>query len=501
MKIAAYCRVSTGKEEQMDSLEHQKEFFEAYAKGNGHELVRLYADEGISGMSLRRREEFQCLMRDARAGAFEAVVVKDVSRFARNTVDFLQSIRALKALGINTVFLTSNMESLGESEFVLTVFGALAQEESINLSRRVKFGKKINAQKGRVPMRIFGYNRIDNFNLDINPREAETVRRIYRLYLDEGLGCRAIGQALNRSGCKTKLGCAWDARGVRRILTNPIYCGEYVNHKYETRDCLQGGRVPIPPSEQLHHARPQWAIVTAMDYARVQQLMRERRERYGSDRDFSGGRYSERHLFSTLIKCSQCGRSFTQKRYTYANTRIYWKCTSNDRHAAVHCTNNVTINESALLEAISAYFRACITDRARFARDVLVSARKSAETSSGEIAKRRMSALMERRERYREMYAANVMTMEELMERLACVDRELALLAGGGDARATEAEGARIRRYEGQIEAFLSLQTVTNGELRQLIERIAVDDGGTVTVFIRSAAEGVGRAIPDRGRP
>ena len=167
MKIAAYCRVSTDKDEQIDSLVHQKEFFDEYARKNGHELVRLYADEGISGTSLKKRDEFMRLIRDAKIGRFEMVVVKDVSRLARNTVDFLQSIRTLKSFGVNTLFLTANMDSLGESEFVLTLFGAMAQEESANLSKRVKFGKKVNAKKGRVPQRIFGYDRVDNFTLAI----------------------------------------------------------------------------------------------------------------------------------------------------------------------------------------------------------------------------------------------------------------------------------------------------------------------------------------------
>ena len=184
MRIAAYCRVSTDKEEQLDSLENQKEFFSEYAEKHGHTLIRLYADEGISGTSLKKRNEFLRLIKDARLGLFESVVVKDISRFARNTVDFLQSIRELKALGVNIIFITANMQSLGESEFVLTIFGAMAQEESANLSKRVKFGKKINAQKGRVPQRIFGYDRIDNFTLKINYHEAQVVREIYRLYLE-----------------------------------------------------------------------------------------------------------------------------------------------------------------------------------------------------------------------------------------------------------------------------------------------------------------------------
>ena len=120
MRIAAYCRVSTEKDEQLDSLQNQKNFFTEYAEKNGHKLVRLYADEGISGTSLKKRDEFIRLIQDAQLGIFDMVVVKDVSRIARNTVDFLQSIRTLKGLGINTLFLTANMDSLGESEFVLT---------------------------------------------------------------------------------------------------------------------------------------------------------------------------------------------------------------------------------------------------------------------------------------------------------------------------------------------------------------------------------------------
>ena len=236
MKIAAYCRVSTAKEEQLDSLAHQKEFFYTYAQKNGHELVRIYADEGISGTRVQHREQFQALLRDAAKHRFELVVVKDISRFARNTVDFLQSVRALKGVGVNTRFLTADMDSLGESEFVLTVFGALAQEESANLSKRVKFGKNLNAQKGRVPQRIYGYDRVDNFTLRINQREADVVRMIYRMYVDEGLGCRSIARMLETNGYATKLGARWTASTVHRILTNPLYCGHHVKHKCDVEN-------------------------------------------------------------------------------------------------------------------------------------------------------------------------------------------------------------------------------------------------------------------------
>lgn len=182
MNIAAYCRVSTDKEDQLNSLEAQKRFFTEYTQKTGDNLVRLYADEGISGTKIKNRKEFLKMMSDAEHGLFNMVVVKDISRFARNTVDLLQNIRKLKSLGIEVQFLTANMQRMGDSEFVLTVFGALAQEESLNTSKRVKFGKKISAEKGRVPNIVYGYDKIigDYFNLTINEEEAAIVRQVYR---------------------------------------------------------------------------------------------------------------------------------------------------------------------------------------------------------------------------------------------------------------------------------------------------------------------------------
>ncbi|MDR2168104.1 MAG: recombinase family protein, partial [Clostridiales bacterium] len=188
MNLAAYCRVSTDGTDQLNSLAAQKRFFEEYAERNRYNLVRIYADEGISGTRMRNRTEFLRLLRDAENGLFDMVVVKDISRFARNTVDLLNSTRRLKALGIETLFLTANMTVLGNSEFVLTIFGALAQEESAATSKRVKFGKRQNAEKGRVPNIVYGYDKIkgDYFNLEINAAEAAVVRRIFDWYANAG---------------------------------------------------------------------------------------------------------------------------------------------------------------------------------------------------------------------------------------------------------------------------------------------------------------------------
>ena len=275
-RMAAYCRVSTKKEAQLDSLAHQKEFFSQYAEREGLLLTEVYADEGVSGRQMRRREQFLRMLTEAEEGKFDLVAVKDISRFARNTVDCLQAVRTLKKQGISVRFLSSGQESMGESEFILTVYASLAQEESANLSKRVKFGKEINAKKGRVPPMLYGYDRIDLFTLRINPNEAAIVRFIFEKYLD-GWGALRIARELNRLQQPTKRGKEWDSRGIRRILRNPIYCGVLVNHKSTVSDYLEGTVVPLPAGAHYRHSRPEWAMITPAQFEAVQQEIVQRR--------------------------------------------------------------------------------------------------------------------------------------------------------------------------------------------------------------------------------
>lgn len=500
MEIAAYCRVSTAKEEQLDSLQNQKDFFAQYARQNGHNLVQVYADEGISGTSLKNRDEFNRLMRDARAGLFEAVVVKDVSRLARNTVDFLVSVRELKSMGINVLFINSNMDSLGDSEFILTVFSALAQEESSNISRRTKFGKRINAEKGRVPQMLFGYDRIDNYTLSINPEEAGIVRKIFTLYNEQGLGCRSISMRLNQDGDRTKCsGNHWDSRGVRRILTNPIYRGILVNHKYEVADYLTGKQVRVPEEEQFYHDRPEWAIVSPDVFEKTQKILESRRVKYDSGTPFRQGRYSGRHLFSTLIKCEVCGRSFTRKTYTYRNTRVFWRCVTNDQQTTERCNNNITLNEPDLIDALKEYVSSLIPRQEAFIAEVLATlqqkipkAADSSQTRRELEAKRKK--LLTRKERYQQMFANDLISLPELKAKLGSIENEVQTVnkaleqirqsAGTGNP----AEQRKHQCTE-EIQRFLALDNITNADLRRLIDHISVNRDGSVQIVLKKVGD------------
>ena len=495
MNIAAYGRVSTNRDEQLDSLENQKEFFQEYARRNGHRLVHLYADEGITGTSLRRRDQFIRLMQDAKLGLFQCVVVKDVSRFARNTVDFLQSIRELKAMGINVLFITANMESLGESEFVLTIFGAMAQEESANLSKRVKFGKRINSKKGRVPPRIYGYDRIDNFTLAINPVEAEVVRDIYRMYVEEGMGCHRISMALNQQDRKTKFGLEWDNAGIKRILSNPIYCGHYINHKYEIENYLTGRQTKIPAEQHFHHERPEWAIITPERFQAAQRQLDLRRAKHQNIHPSGRGRYSNRYAFSTLIKCEHCGKSFCRKFYTYVNTRVYWKCAANDQ-SSKKCANAIKLDEEDLLAEIRQYLATLICDKERFVAEILANVERTSisEDRLTDLSRmeRRQRDLLNKKEKYIEMCASNVLTISELKARMEKISKELDTLEYQIEITRRAREMRQntdelLAHYTAEIHRFLNLETVTNVDMRKIIDYVSVNQDGTVRIFLQKS--------------
>lgn len=496
MRMCGYARVSTDEERQLDSLEHQTEFFSAFAKAHGHHLVNVYADEGITGRQLKKRDAFNKMMSDSRLGLFDLLVVKDVSRFARNTVDLLTSVRQLKSQGIEILFVNNSQKVLGESEFIITLLGAMAQEESANLSKRVKFGKNINSQKGRVPPRIFGYNRIDNFTLEVNEEEAATVREIYHLYIDKGYGCRLIAKELESKGMLTKFGYAWNQRNVRRILSNPIYCGHYVNHRYSVPDFLNGGVKPLPESEYYHHERPEWAIVSPERYQQAQDILKQRRVQYGNEYTHHTGRYSGRHLFSTMIRCAECGMAFSRRVVHYQNSDyIYWRCPTNNEYTAKRCQNNTIVREDALIQALSDYLKGLVADKNALAQEIvrqygdqLAQEGQPVDIQSLEFKK---DKLQKKIEKYMDMYANDVIDMDTLKSKTASLKESIEainnqlIVANGQKQRAITVD-EMVEKVCETIENFLSLDSATNQDLRKIIDVISVTKDKQVTIQLKS---------------
>ena len=493
MNIAAYCRVSTDKDDQLNSLEAQKEFFGEYTKRTGDDLVRLYADEGISGTKIKNRKEFLRMMADAERGLFDMVVVKDISRFARNTVDLLQNIRKLKALGIETQFLTANMTSMGNSEFVLTIFDALAQEESANTSKRVKFGKKVNAEKGKVPNIVYGYDKIigDYFNLKINQQEAEVIRQIYKWYLQEGYGAAKIANMLNKKGLKTKRNCNWSQNAVCRILTNELYTGKIINGKQEVEDFLTGQRKDKDETEWIVVERPDLQIIDSADYEKAQEILHGRHVAFNMNKE----RQSNKYLFSTLIRCKECGWSFRRTVRTYKNTYVRWVCSGHNGNGVDSCPNAVTVDEDELIEVLQEYFNQVLTGKKKVIQYVVGEFRRIYKAKDENIAyekelKNQLNKLTKLRQKYMDMYADDLITREELNEKIGGSRKEIERLENELKmvsyhlTKEDQLESVLNHTFKA-IEDITNVREMTNEQLKKLIQKIEVDKDGNVEIFLR----------------
>ena len=493
MNIAAYCRVSTDKTDQLNSLEAQKEFFSEYTKRTGDKLVRLYADEGISGTKIKNRKEFLRMMADAERGLFDMVVVKDISRFARNTVDLLQNIRKLKALGIETQFLTANMTSMGNSEFVLTIFGALAQEESANTSKRVKFGKKMNAEKGRVPNIVYGYDKIpgDYFNLSINEEEAAVIRQIYKWYIQDGYGTARISGFLNERGLKTKRNCQWSQNAVCRILTNELYTGKIINGKQEVTDFLTGQRKEKDETDWMVVERPELRIIEPETFEQAQQTMQARGKAFRVDKE----RQSNKYLFSTLIKCKECGWSFRRTVRTYKNTYVRWVCSGHNGKGADSCPNAVALDEEELIQTLQKYFSDLLESKKNVIRHITNEFQRVYKAQDENLnyekeLKTRLGKLQKTRQRYMDMYADDLISREELNDKIGGMRKEIEGLESELKmvsyhlTKGEQLEGVLNRTFR-EIEDISDVGEMGNAQLKKIIQKIEVDKDGNVDIYLR----------------
>ena len=493
MKIAAYCRVSTDKADQLNSLEAQKEFFSEYTQRTGDVLVKLYADEGISGTKIKNRKEFLRMMSDAEKGMFDMVVVKDISRFARNTVDLLQNVRKLKALGIETQFLTANMTSMGNSEFVLTIFGALAQEESANTSKRVKFGKKLNAEKGRVPNIVYGYDKTigDYFNLEINKEESKVVKQIYKWYTEEGYGAAKISNMLNEKGYRTKRNCKWSQNAICRILTNEIYTGKIINGKQEISDFLTGQRREKDETEWLVAERPELRIIEDEVFEKAQEILRGRNDAFNLNHE----RQSNKYLFSTLIKCKECGWSFRRTVRTYKNTYVRWVCSGRNGKGADSCPNKTAVDEEELIQVLQEYFNRVLQQKNKVIDYVVKEFQRvyKAKDENAEYEKElnlQIARLQRMRQKYMDMYTDDLISREELNDKLGGTRQELDRLenelkmVSSNLTKGDQMEKILNDTFK-QIEDITDVHEMTNVQLKRLIKKIEVDKDGNVDIYLR----------------
>lgn len=497
MKIAAYCRVSTEKEAQIDSLEKQIEFFNEFTKKNGYELYKLYADEGISGKQIKHRKQFQQMMEDAKHKKFEKVVVKDVSRFARNTVDLLQSVRELKSYGVQVDFLNNGEVMEGGSEFILTILGAMAQQESANMSKRVKFGKDITAKKGRVPNLVFGYDKIpdERYTLKINEEEAKIVKEIFESYVYKGIGTTKIAWNLNDRGIRTKkTKSKWVQTSIVRMLKNPIYTGRVTNKKSEVTDFITGTRKELPEEEWIVVERPEMRIISDELFNRAQEILAQRSNEF----KLNNKREKTEYVFSTLIYCKHCGYSFRRikRKYTADGPEyIRWVCSGRNSMGVNHCPNTTVIDEEELLNAIKIYLKSIIKNKKDFMKAVekefekITKLRKNNERNEESLLKE-IEKVTVKKQKYMEMFQNEIINIQELKkytnplnEDIARLERELKLITS--EIKEKDVLEKELNKTIKTVDDILNNQTITNAMLKTIIDVIEVDSDSNVEVRLK----------------
>ena len=322
LRVAAYARVSSDSEDQVNSYIAQVDFYTKHIAGKEDwEMVDIYADEGISGLEARNRDDFNRMMADCREGKIDRVLCKSISRFARNTQEYIQFVRELLRLGISIHFEKENIDT-GKmtSEQVAQIYGAFAQMESTNHSSNMRFSVRMRMEKGLfVPSSVpYGY-RLAGRDLEIIPEEAEVVRRIFSAYLS-GQGKDDIARELNQLGVdRGRNREKWHPSTVAYILTNISYTGDMIWQKSCATDTIpfrQVRNLGQKPRYFVEHSHP--AIVSCADFQRVQELMSSRKGQFhGTHRISKGSRY-DKHIY-----CGGCG-SLCRKKITGGKT--YWVC-------------------------------------------------------------------------------------------------------------------------------------------------------------------------------
>ena len=361
-RVAAYCRVSTDEEEQLSSYEAQKTYYTDKIMCNKEwTMVGIFADEGITGTSAKKRPEFLHMIRLCKQKKIDIILTKSISRFARNTVDCLKYIRILRELGISVVFEKENINTLeSDSELLITLLGAFAQAESESISANVRWGKRQAMREGKANIqykKLYAFEKGADGKLRIIPEQAEVVRRIYRQYLS-GMSLRMIKHELESEHIPNAAGgTTWTTTVLRSILTNEKYCGDVLLQKTFTSDCISRkvikntGQLPMYLIQDHHEG-----IVDRSTFQAAQtELARRTSVRSPSKKNAPTGKssYASKYALSERLVCGECGTLY--RRCTWARNgkkRVVWRCVSRLDYGTKYCHNSPTLDEKPLQKAI-----------------------------------------------------------------------------------------------------------------------------------------------------
>ena len=508
LRVAAYCRVSTKKDEQLNSYENQKAYYTEKIMANPDwTMADIFADEGITGTSACKRKDFLRMIRQCRQGKIDMILAKSVSRFARNTVDTLNYTRELRGMGIPVIFEEQNINSIyPESEFLITIHGAFAQSESEGISSRVKWGKHQAMRTGKANIQyktLLGYEKNPDGEMVVNAEQAETVRRIYEMYLS-GQTLRSIKEALESGGFKNSAGTMeWTTSNLRTILSDEKYCGDVLLQKTFIQDCISKkvikntGQLPMYLIQNHHEA-----IIPRDRFDAVQVELARRKTLTSSTKKSAPtgmSRYSGKYALSGLLFCGECGTAYRRVVWTqHGEKRAVWRCSSRLDYGKKYCKESPTLDESPLQQAVLAAINASMSGRKVLA-DQLVDAMEQElapvpgeSMSLGDIDRavtelgKQFDTLLAKAangdaDEYAERFRAISTTMEELKRRKAAI---LSI------RQEQEQISRRIHAAASAMTAVtMGITEWDDGVVYQILEKVTVLAGNRIKVTFRNGVE------------
>ena len=508
LRVAAYCRVSTKEEEQASSYEAQCEYYTDKIMSNKEwTMAGIFADEGITGTSTKKRTEFLRMIRQCKQKKIDLILTKSIQRFARNTLDCINYTRTLRQLGIGVFFEKENINSLPpDSEFMITMYGAMAQSESESISGNIRRGKQMHAKVGtlKIPCHwLYGYKKDADDKFCIIPEQAEVVRELYRRYL-AGASLRNLKNWLEANQIKTVLGTEeWSIASIRGILTNEKYCGDVLLQKTFCADVISKKVVKnVGQLAQYYMPDHHEAIVSREQYNAVKAEMARRSALHSPSKQAVTGRgcYTSKYALSDRLFCGECGTLY-RRRTRNVNGTVYheWRCISRLEYGRKYCHESPTLREIPLQNAILAAINSAMSDKA-----ALVDRIKNAvslellpvqgQTMSLAGIERQLAQLDNQFQRLlaeaidaEDKDACNAQFAEILAEQTALKKQKEAILQSSADA---DRVCTRMRQAEQALAAAAPTITEWNETaIRQLVERVTVLSADEVLVQLKSGAE------------
>ena len=506
LRVAAYCRVSTEKDEQEDSYQRQIDYYTDLINNNKEwELAGIFADEGISGTQTRKRAEFNKMIRLCKKRKIDLIICKSISRFARNTVDILEYVRQLKELGIGVIFEKENINTLKmTSEFMIALYGSFAQAESESISKNVSWGIEKAFREGKVRYNyhnLYGYVKGEDGKPEIVPEQAKIIKHIYDLYLD-GLSMKRIANQLNEMLIPTKQNGKWTEGSIFSILRNEKYVGDALLQKTYTVDCISHKKAKNNGERAKYLVTDAHeAIIDRDTYNLVQQEIAKRSsKRKKSDKAITEqGKYSSKYALTEIMICAECGAAYRRQVWNIHGRKCpVWRCISRIDNGKRYCKKSPSIHEDklhkAILTAINEYYE-CKDSIKELLKSNVEQALLDINTKETKEIQQRLREIDEARNDYISLIASGAMdeeSFDEQFQKLYDEEREL-------NARLEQLKGISTMNCQAGSRLDKALTEIDNNtyELcqyndhltRKLIECIKVVSKTEVQIILKSGIQ------------